>query len=90
MCLVRNLQKIGKNVQNQYRCGSALGTALTDLRSDMRDFLTDFEVKLKYLEARKLKLEFTTYSYFLKVGLKFDLVFKLKCIKRGKKKQNKN
>ena len=30
MCLVRNLQKDGKKVQNQSSCGSALGTALTD------------------------------------------------------------
>ena len=30
MCLLGNLQKNGKNVQNQSSCGSALGTALTD------------------------------------------------------------
>ena len=42
ICLVRNLQKNGKNVQNQSSCGSALGTALTDRRSDMCDFSTYF------------------------------------------------
>ena len=41
MCLVRNLPKNGKNFQNQSSCGSALGTALTDWRSDMCNFSTD-------------------------------------------------
>ena len=35
-------KKNGKNVQNQSSYGSALGTALTDWRSDMCHFLTDF------------------------------------------------
>ena len=42
MCLVRNLQKNGKNVQNQSGCDSALRTALTNWRSDMCDFSSYF------------------------------------------------
>ena len=41
MHLVRNLQKKGKNVQNQSSCGSALSKKLTDWLSDMCNFLTD-------------------------------------------------
>ena len=70
-----------KNFQNQSSCGSALGTSLTDWRSDMRN--QAFRGKIAKIGVYNLFL-------LLKVGFKFDLVFKLKCIKSGKKKHNKN
>ena len=81
MCLVRNLQKKWKKCPKSFKLWLCIRYCTDKLTlGHVRLYDRFLEVMLKHLGAIQLKSEFTTYSYFLKVGLKCDLVFELKCI----------